>query len=189
MSEAASPTGLSGTSMVVPVKNVSALSQAWIDALGLARHQPTQTSGSGSHPLGLSQEGAARVARANGQLPSPCGERRGTLQKGVLQSRVILPIHASERIANVERMRVSKKIASVHPPQPDVFRRSLGRVTIISRRGTIRLLFQRDGSHLRVTAVCDPKLISTVSDALRGTQLAHAARGITDQIEVHQEKG
>jgi hypothetical protein len=188
MSEAASPTGLSGTSMVVPIVNVSALSQAWIDALGLARHQPAPTRGNGSHPLGLPQEHASCLGRANGKSPSPRGESRVALQSSATRPRAALPVYARERTANIERMRVSKKIASVHPPQPDVFRRSVGRVTIISRRGVIRLLLQRDGSQLRVTAICDPRLVSTVSDALRTTHLAHAARGITAQIEVHPEK-
>lgn len=188
MSEAASPTGLSGTSMVVPIMNVSALSQAWIDALGLARHQPISTRGNGSHLAELPEERASYLARANGKSPSPCGGSRVAPEGSATRSPAGLGVPTRDRIANVERLRVRKMKASIHPPQPDVFRRSAGRVTIISRRGVIRLLLQRDGSQLRMTALCDPKLVSIVSEALRATHLAHAARGITAQTEVHPEK-
>ena len=44
MSEAASPTGVSSTGMVVPITQVGALSQAWYDALGYEFRKPQKAA-------------------------------------------------------------------------------------------------------------------------------------------------
>jgi hypothetical protein len=188
MSEAASPTGLSRTSMVVPITNISSMSQAWIDALGLARHQAIPTPQKSSNIAVAPEDHTHPMGQKGRGSKGAFGQARGIVGKNTIGSRALLQNSARDRIAHLEKMRISKKIASIHPPQPDVFRRTAGRVTIISRKGTIRLLMQHNGSQLRMTVVCDPKLVSTISDALNATRLSYAARGITAHSEVHPEK-
>jgi len=188
MSEAASPTGLSATSMVVPIANVSTLSQAWLDALGLVRHQKIQAKAKTTSFSASPETHAHPFAVGRQNTGNTFGHARTKIAAASSRSHTPRPDIARQRIADVERMRISKKVASIHPPQPDVFRRSAGRVTIISRKGIIRLLMQRDGGRLNITAVCDPKLVSTISDALRATHLAYSARGVIAQTRVHPEK-
>lgn len=186
MSEAASPTGLSKTSMVVPIANVSSLSQAWIDALGLTRHRPIPTKQKSTVVLPEARSHAQLGARLQRPaLPGNSHEQRIT--RNGLRTNISRPAIARQHIADIEHMRVKKKIASIHPPQPDVFRRSAGRVTIISRRGIVRLLMQRDAGRLRITAVCDPKLVSIIADALYASRVAYAARGVQLQSSTHSE--
>ncbi len=189
MSEVASPTGLSKTSMVVPIANVSSLSQAWLDALGLTRHQavaPAQKTLTGTIPakptMRFDQSGRANRLQGFGAVRQSVMERGRTTGHRMLASR--------ERLLNLDRVRygrASKKVASVHPPQPDVFRRSAGRITIISRRGVVRLLLQRDATQLRITAVCDPRMMAVMDDALRATRTAFAARGVQVQSRTYGE--
>ena len=188
MSEAASPTGLSKTSMVVPIANVSSLSQAWIDALGLARHQPVASKAKAANVAAVPQEHTHPFAVSRRAVASASEHAPHILHR---MSRIgtLRNAQTRDRIADLERLRVSKKIASVHPPQPDVFKRSAGRITIISRRGVVRLLMQREAGRLRITAVCDPRLVSTIADALRATNVAYAARGIQLQTSTHSEIG
>ena len=184
MSEAASPTGLSKTSMVVPITNISSLSQAWIDALGLARHQSVPTGPKAPRiaaPEHLSAVAAGPLRRIASQPLEPLRTNM-KLRSQPLHHR---SVSARPRVARLERLRVAKKIASIHPPQPDVFRRSAGRVTIISSKGIIRLLMQREAGQLRITAVCDPRLVSTITDALYASRVAYAARGVQLLASTH----
>lgn len=186
MDEIPSPTGLSGGAMVVPVAAIGALSQAWFDALGLARPPsplaaPKAVLGAALPVRKATLPAAQRSTVTHAVLPSaPIARKTASFERA--RCRVAHGLQASNRITRTWR------VLAAHPILHDVAHRSAGRITIRSKRGIITMLVQRELNRMRITAVCDPALISKVSDALTNAHRQLRARSIALEIHTYQEK-
>ncbi len=172
--------------MVVPIASIGALSQAWFDALGLARPKEL---GAATKPINHDGQAprAAKAPLATGKSDVVAAPRQSigesTTSRQSLRSRFLI----AARFEHVRKIRLEKQIAQTRDARNDVQQRSAGRITIRARQGAIRMLVQRDGAQMKITAVCDPALVGRVHDALASARIRLGARGIALEIATHEE--
>ena len=184
MQEVPSPYGISSGATVVTHTPVGALSQAWYDALGLARYKTPSVP--------LSKQGTNTASVQHRQVPQAPQDhedgfalRERTLRLGleIRQRSMGMP----RRIVATETIKaLHKRKVVVLRPTP-VVQRSAGRITIRARQGAIRMLVQRDADRMKITAICDRAMVSNVQDALAQARVRLAGRGVNVEMNVHGE--
>jgi len=188
MDQAPSPTGLSPTGMVVPYVQPGALSQAWYDALGLARNRPATAAAPPPPTLTAMGRRVTVPPPATDLRPAGTFVTEGSSLTGSASRRGrVTPETLWRPVRLLNRIRTLRLQASVQPPQSDLIAHSAGRVTIIANRQRVRLLVQQLGGEMRITAVCDPRLLGDIDAALRSAHLRLAARGLRISHRTHGE--
>ena len=184
MDEVPSPTGLSTTAEVVPIAAIGSLSQAWFDALGLARPKQAQTQGKSAV-----SETPQRAAKAPEQLGAMTRNAMPQMaQPAVERKDAGRPRLAAEtlRIGAAEKLKARSHVHASLATANDAMLRSAGRITIRSKHGIIKMLVQRDHDKMRITAVCDPAVVGSVTDALATARIRLAARGVIVSTSAHE---
>lgn len=183
MDETPTPGGISGRGMVTPICAIGALSQAWFDALGLARPK-NQTAARA--PVAAEATHTAVPQPRYAKAPSEeFAHSQSILARGERKFTLRIASANAARIERPQKIRVKDEIRASSQSSHDHERRSAGRITIRTTRGVVRMLVQRDGTKMHLTAVCDPAAIGAVSDALAAAGRKLHARGIGVQAQTH----
>jgi hypothetical protein len=183
MDEVPSPSGLSGTAMVVPIAAIGSLSQAWFDALGLARPRKLESVPAAApapkalRHAPLQEEKRPDVSHLSAKVETLDGKRK------IAKQRVEF---GATRIRAAEKMRTHWRVAQSQATTNDTLQRSAGRITIRTKHGVVRMLVQREDNRMRFTAVCDPAIVGSVHDALATARIRLAARGIDATLSTHE---
>ncbi len=167
--------------MVVPIAAIGALSEAWFDALGLARHKDTPTAKLHDAPQNASTAKVTLPANALvAKTSAPRGLPKFDKKRDItVRTREIV----STRVLAQDKLRIQTELAAAHESNTDAWQRSAGRITIRSGKGTVRMLIQRDENRMRITAVCNPEIVGSINDALQMARLRLQSRGISVELQ------
>jgi len=184
MTDAPSPTGLSAEMTPVAVTPVTALSQAWRDALGFAKKRPAaQAARSTAHVAGPASAAPAAGSAAGRAVASPLPERAHVRVGDARLGRAEAPA-GRERIDDARARRI-RDLAEhvVHAAG------TAAHVDLETEHGAIRLLVQQRGLTTRIVAVCPPETRGEVAEALERVRLALEKRGITVDVQATNTQG